>query len=95
MSHVITDAQYSRYDTPRRRRHARTTPNWLKVVYLAVGAFLVIVTLALILAPSKSSTSIPACEVEDGSTQSVCIFHGHDGDYINFHHGRDYVKVGH
>jgi len=73
---------------------ARNTPNWLKAIYAVLGALVVIVALSLAWAPSASpSYNIPECEVEDGSTQVVCVFHGNTGDYINYSYGEYYVKV--
>lgn len=43
----------------------RHTPNWLKAVYAALAALIVIVTVSLIFAPS--SDSLPPCKSEEST----------------------------
>jgi hypothetical protein len=72
--------------------------NWvnkhLVLVIVGVGTA-VLVTLVTAAAYSSQDTqegsarpAIPVCEVEDGSTQDVCLFHGDKGWILNLNHGK-------
>jgi hypothetical protein len=71
---------------PRRR-----TPNWLRAIYAVIAGVVAITALSLTLAPSSGGPEkpIPVCELEDGSTQELCVWHGDDeNDYVNHEFGK-------
>lgn len=69
-----------------RSNSQRRTPNWLKALYAVIFGLFAIVAISVALAPAQEAKpSIPVCELEDGSTQDVCLF---SGNIINMQHGR-------
>lgn len=78
----------------RRRDHtpfatvARKIAKRTVIVAAVLFAAMLALGFALQAVQSEPAKAVPACELEDGSTQKVCVFRGSDGnDYTNHNFG--------
>ena len=70
-------------------------------IMIAVAVFIAAIVVALAATVTQASNhtekiEVPICDVEDGSTMPLCLWHGSDGrDYLNYDYGAGFkiVKV--